>query len=305
MPDRWSPVVGAVGFDGGHRPAVALTIPPSELTSDEGEQEGGGGGPGACCYNDGTCDTISEIDCISAGGTFQGEGTTCDDVNCTGACCEPGCVEDTTPDGCDLDGGTFQGFGTTCDPDPCTEPTGACCVDTDCTIETESDCTDMSGTYQGDDTTCDPNPCAELCVCGGFLNPDDGLYYNTKIYTYSVDNSTCPSGFDCLCFSGPNPDPIQYPCGSNRWTFVNSYTTTGKLSSEHYDEECNLIQAFDESETSEWLCCCFSFCDTPTDCTPYVPGTCPGCEGEVLPEIWTHCATVTQEVSYEDPCIPM
>ncbi len=303
MPDRWPAMVGVVGFDGGHRPTVALALPPDELTSaEEGEEGGPGPGPGACCYNDGTCDTISETDCIAAGGTFQGEGTTCDDVTCTGACCEPGCVENTTPDGCADDGGTFQGFGTTCDPDPC-PPTGACCVDSDCTIETESDCSDMGGTYQGDDTTCDPNPCLPPCLCGGFLNPDDGLYYNTKNYINTNDDSTCPSCPTCLCFSGPNPDPIQYPCGSNRWTFCGTYPLS-RLLEEHYDEECNLVQTFEDVD-SGWYCCCFSFCDDETTCTPYIPGTCPPCEGDVLPLIWTHCGTITTTVEYSDPCIPV
>ncbi len=101
-------MLGVVGFDGGYRSAVALAIPPEGLVAGEGEFAGGGGeGFGACCYNDGTCDSpITEFDCTSAMGTYQGDGTDCGSVTCTGVCCEPGCVDDTTPDGCSLDGGT-------------------------------------------------------------------------------------------------------------------------------------------------------------------------------------------------------
>jgi hypothetical protein len=88
---------------------------------------GGGGVPilGACCYNDGTCDDLTEGDCTDAGGNWQGPDTTCgDDPNpCVGACCEgedgTTCVENSTPDSCAADGGTFQDFGSTCDPNPC------------------------------------------------------------------------------------------------------------------------------------------------------------------------------------------
>ncbi len=80
---------------------------------------------GACCYNDGTCDDLTEADCNDAEGNWQGPGTTCaDDPNpCVGACCEgeggATCVDDSTPDSCSADGGIFQDFGSTCDPDPC------------------------------------------------------------------------------------------------------------------------------------------------------------------------------------------
>ena len=93
---------------------------------------GAGGEPiiGACCYDDGTCDDLTESDCDAAEGTWQGAGTSCDDEGvCVGACCEPDCVDNTTPDGCASDGGTFQGFGTTCDPNPCLLPCNGCGFD--------------------------------------------------------------------------------------------------------------------------------------------------------------------------------
>lgn len=88
---------------------------------------GGGGGVGACCYDDGTCDDLSETDCTDAGGNWQGEDTTCDDTGvCVGACCEgedgTTCVDNSTPDSCAADGGTWTDFGITCDSSPCVLP---------------------------------------------------------------------------------------------------------------------------------------------------------------------------------------
>lgn len=37
---------------------------------------------GACCQPDGTCYTGTELSCIDSGGVYQGNGTTCEDVNC-------------------------------------------------------------------------------------------------------------------------------------------------------------------------------------------------------------------------------
>lgn len=117
MAKRWPPVVGVVGFDGGHKPTISLALRPLETNAEaQGEPSEQ---IGACCYDDGTCEEVSEFDCRTSGGTYQGDGTTCEDVECTGACCEPTCVEDLTPDQCEEDGGEFQGFGTTCDPNPC------------------------------------------------------------------------------------------------------------------------------------------------------------------------------------------
>ena len=82
-------------------------------------------GVGACCYADGTCATALDTDCIVAGGTYQGDGVRCDEVNCpvpTGACCNPsgGCLNLSEAD-CGAFGGSWQGANTDCadgcDPD--------------------------------------------------------------------------------------------------------------------------------------------------------------------------------------------
>ena len=80
--------------------------------------------PGACCFDNGTCqDVADEATCIALGGTFQGHRTSCT-------------------------------------PNPCPQPTGACCfVGGTCTVETLSDCNTLGGSYQGDGSNCSPNNC--------------------------------------------------------------------------------------------------------------------------------------------------
>jgi hypothetical protein len=39
--------------------------------------------PGACCFDDGTCQFVMATDCSQLGGGFQGEGTNCKSANCT------------------------------------------------------------------------------------------------------------------------------------------------------------------------------------------------------------------------------
>jgi len=70
--------------------------------------------PAACCFADGSCQTIPPEDCTAAGGTPQGGGTTCDTVTCTpppprGACCTPAyiCVDGVTQAECEALAGTF------------------------------------------------------------------------------------------------------------------------------------------------------------------------------------------------------
>lgn len=46
------------------RPQLLLTFLPSAPT-------------GACCFDDGTCDTLTASECSTAGGTYQGDGTDC------------------------------------------------------------------------------------------------------------------------------------------------------------------------------------------------------------------------------------
>jgi hypothetical protein len=40
------------------------------------------GDPGACCFADGSCQSLTPGDCVAAGGAFQGQGVLCGDVVC-------------------------------------------------------------------------------------------------------------------------------------------------------------------------------------------------------------------------------
>lgn len=128
---------------------------------------------GACC-DDGDCTITNQPDCESGGGTFQGIGTLCEDVDCgqatSGACCVGEVCSIKSPQDCEDAGGIYQGDDTTCTPDPCITPppTGACCVGETCSIETAADCTALGGVYKGDGTTCTPNPC--LVTTGACCN---------------------------------------------------------------------------------------------------------------------------------------
>ncbi len=159
---------------------------------------GGGGDPtGACCVET-NCSTMTEADCTAAGGTYNGDGSSCAGDPCGGGGgCEAGWTEDCQgtcfPDyvyeawtgdtycddgayipsdfGCEecpagvaifLNCDAFDCDGGDCECDP-TDPTGACCFGSDCFETTETECSGNGGEWQGDNTTCASNPCAVPC----------------------------------------------------------------------------------------------------------------------------------------------
>ena len=123
---------------------------------------------GACCFSDGSCELLTEEECESVEGIYQGDDTTCETSSCeasVGACCfEDGTCELLSADECSSFEGDYQGDGTSCEPNPCPQPRpavyGACCLsDGSCDYVTEDGCADLQGVYQGDDVACDPNLC--------------------------------------------------------------------------------------------------------------------------------------------------
>ena len=232
---------------------------------------GGGGGPilGACCYNDGTCDDLTEGDCTDAGGNWQGPDTTCDDDPnpCVGACCEgeggTTCVENSTPDSCAADGGTFQDFGSTCDPNPCSVDCGGCTtylgflgthsyqIQTVEISESVSCGENKNGGNSFFKTTfIDPDTCVETCSDAGGTSDCDGCDGGMPCHKdYSCDGwpddfNTCFGLFDdsglgwCTC---ANPvvvtnmsDTVQIAtcdkCAGCPDTGSSSYTQTITLS---------------------------------------------------------------------------
>lgn len=214
-----------------------------------------GGGPptptGACC-TDGDCTVTTEADCA---GTYQGDGTTCDDVDCgtatSGACCVGTDCSIETPFDCTGLGGTYQGDDTTCSPNPCEGGSGACCEEEDCTITTAVDCT---GTYYGDNTICEDFDCA-----GHGCPPGTGYCFGEcctgsccgPIYHCCVGNNACLT-YDTGCCSEFAPNPC-----------VGSLGATCCLPEQHC---CASGQCCGEGTTC---------CDTVGDCCP---------EGEICTE---------------------
>jgi hypothetical protein len=87
---------------------------------------------GACCWdNDGTwtCTQESEESCLARSGTWQGEGSSCEYVDCTRGCCENVTVDDTCIVFFCRRGYTESGGCVECDPDepfPPLEGTTSC-----------------------------------------------------------------------------------------------------------------------------------------------------------------------------------
>ncbi|QOJ15519.1 MAG: proprotein convertase P-domain-containing protein [Planctomycetia bacterium] len=119
---------------------------------------------GACCFADGSCIVVDGAVCNSAGGGYQGTGSTCSPSPCaqpTGRCCFlDGSCTVVTAAACGGAGGDYQGNGTGCTPNPCPQPLGACCGENGvCDELTEAECLASGGVYQGAFSVCTPNPC--------------------------------------------------------------------------------------------------------------------------------------------------
>jgi len=148
---------------------------------------------GACCI-DGSCSLRTRTDCEGSGGNYLGDGTTCEDVDCThGACCHPdGTCTIETPETCT---DFYLGDGTTCEGVDCTH-TGACChPDNTCSITSEDGC---EGSYQGDGTTCEGVDCSHMGACchGGECTIETSDVCTLIGGVYEGDGTTC-EGIDC------------------------------------------------------------------------------------------------------------
>jgi cysteine-rich repeat protein len=78
----------------------------------------------------------------------------------TGGCCQGATCTVTTSSNCLTLGGVYQGNGTSCSPNPCFVATGACCAaNGTCTEGTQSACQTAGGAYQGDGSTCSAVEC--------------------------------------------------------------------------------------------------------------------------------------------------
>lgn len=106
-------------------PGVAMYLNCDEYACDNGDcdpsqcEGGGGGDAGACCVGASCTDGVSPADCAAAGGDYQGNGTSCNTVECggggAGACCIGDICNDSVPSSdCAAFGGSYQGDDTVC-----------------------------------------------------------------------------------------------------------------------------------------------------------------------------------------------
>jgi hypothetical protein len=126
---------------------------------------------GAICYANGTCVQGTEQDAEDTGGTYGGDGSTCEDVVCdgdgdpTGAiCCYDGeCYDGTQNEADDFDCPFEQDV--TCAELDC-EPRGCCCVEgVGQQWLTQEECDLLGGSYCGDEVDCCGAPGARPLCC--------------------------------------------------------------------------------------------------------------------------------------------
>jgi lysyl endopeptidase len=190
---------------------------------------GGGDPTGACCF-DTECAVMTSANCTAAGGSYNGDNSSCTADACGGgggeceagwtADCQGSCFPDYVYEswvgdgycddgayipadyGCDecpagvaiwLNCDTFNNDGGDCDGG--SDPTGACCVGTSCTTGTEVDCSAAGGAYQGDNSTCDGDPCGGGGECEVGYSPDCmGTCFEDSVYTDWIADGYCDSG---------------------------------------------------------------------------------------------------------------
>jgi hypothetical protein len=190
-------------------------------------------GVGACCAPAGTCSVIAQTDCDGAGGTYQGDGTTCSGVTCPqpqGACCFPnGFCGIAGAQDCAGSGGTFAGAGTVCGSNN-TCPLGACCLaDGTCVGNlTQGQCTAQGGTFRGTGTDCStpcPPPNGACCASNGFCFQTSqtncagsgGTFYGAGVACGG--NNTCPIGACCMPNGSCTPNVSAAACANAGGTF--------------------------------------------------------------------------------------
>ncbi len=169
-------------------------------------------GVGSCCLPDGNCNVLTQTDCATAGGTYNGDGTTCATANCGGACClQNGNCIITSPNDCSAQSGTFQGLASTCETANCPQPTGACCLNNGafCLTLSQTNCQGAGGVFQGANTLCGSGstcPQGACCLPSGSCVIASPANCTTQQGTYRGNNTSCatancPQPNGACCFS--------------------------------------------------------------------------------------------------------
>ncbi|MEM7228397.1 MAG: SdrD B-like domain-containing protein [Planctomycetota bacterium] len=182
--------------------AVTLATPATvDLTNDCGFVP-----PGACCILGQLCQVLSQDDCNAMGGDYQGNDTTCPEVNCPERCCfiDGTCADLPAPD-CLAASGVPGGPATQCAGFVCPLFNGACCLmDGSCVVTVDaSACVMQGGVFQGIGTTCAPNPCPEACCF-----PDGMCQLLTITACGAAGGTSQGAGTNCA----PNLCPMPGAC---------------------------------------------------------------------------------------------
>lgn len=195
---------------------------------------------GACCMSGGNaCTEQLEVICNTLGGTFRGENSVCEAVDCFylyayGACCidEGVACAQLSNDDCESIGGIFAGNNTLCELVDCfpNPSAGSCCIGVDicADVVSESDCDTLGGVYN-EAVFCETNPCNVLL--GGACCLGDGICADTSsekvcdglggIYQgrgTACESSTCVGA--CCLESGTCVNGTEDRCTSLAGTFM-------------------------------------------------------------------------------------
>ncbi len=192
---------------------------------------------GACCDGLGDCFDLTQGECDTLGGSYEGAGTTCAGFTCPipeGACClsNGNCLFLTEAD-CNVLSGEWQGANSQCNGSQC--PIGAACLPDGSCIDgvTELEAQMLGGTFLGVDTVCDgtdcPQPRGACCLtdtanCLQLTEADCDLIPNSL---WQGMGSICDSDGDgqpdgmCVppepCTADTNNDGMLTPADFNGW----------------------------------------------------------------------------------------
>lgn len=181
----------------------------------------------------------------------------------SGACCQAGVCSVLTSAACTTAGGTYQGNGTSCSPNPCVVSSGACCANNGtCTTTTQTACQSGGGTFQGNDSTCASVECS--IVLTPYLDalprpavavPTSGQSGGAASYTLTMKelqqqlHSQLPAttvwgfgdGTNPAGFPGPTIEARSDQTVNVRWVNDLRVFGTGQLRTTHYlpvDQNC-------------------------------------------------------------------
>lgn len=175
----------------------------------------------ACCLptfcDDVTVDFCLGAGGDPQGAGSECESTNCFPI---GACCMPDgtCEPDRSPEDCEAQGGTFQGDGVLCSDIECPEPFGACCVGENCKVMTKTRCDNFpNSTWGGPGTDCEdtngngvPDACEQ---CSNPHDPDADCDVDLSDYSAFLECRTGPSvpwtDPQCGCFDGDGDGDID------------------------------------------------------------------------------------------------